>query len=84
MPNKTNLIPYVEGVKEGLRTFVLAVIPVTIDGLLAEQINWRAILIVGVVATLRFIDKTLHQTNKNLPAKDQNDGLLGKKGLTGF
>jgi hypothetical protein len=51
---------FIEPLKEAGRVFVLAIIPLLIDSLGKQQIDWIAILIVGVIAVLRFLDKYLH------------------------
>jgi hypothetical protein len=75
---------FIEALKELLRVAVLAVLPLLIGSIEKGEIDYRAVLIVAVVAILRFIDSWLHETNKELPVKKQNDGLLGEKGITGF
>ena len=65
-----------ESIKEGLRIIVIAVIPVILMGVNVETgeiaINWSVIIVVGLVAGLRFVDKWLHETGK------------AEKGLTRF
>jgi len=73
-----------EALKSGLRTIVLAVIPVLIDSLTKGVVDLRLLLIVGGIAGLRFIDSWLHEHDKSLPKAERNTGLLGQKGLTGF
>lgn len=46
------------------RTVVLAVIPVVVDSLNKGGVDWRTVLIVGVIAGLRFIEKTLYEKGK--------------------
>jgi len=69
-----------ESVKEPLREAVLAAIPVLLAYLGTIEAPWA----VGLYFILRFIDSLLHESNKALPIKKQNDGLLGATGLTGF
>lgn len=69
----------IEAAKELLRVVVLAMVPLLISYL--EQgvgIDYRAILIVGGIAGLRFIDKALHEYGKD------NDSAAAVKGLTRF
>jgi hypothetical protein len=61
-----------EAVKTGLRVVVLAVIPVLIDSLNKNSVDWKAILVVAVVAALTFVDSYLHETK------------IAEKGLTRF
>ena len=76
---------FTEALKEGLRVAVLAVIPILISGFQqAEGFDWRLVIVTGVVAFLRFVDSWLHEVNKEQPKKEQNEGLFGKAGLTGF
>jgi hypothetical protein len=49
------------GLKEAGRVVVLAIIPVLIDSLSKDAIDWRVIAITGAIAFLRFIDKALHE-----------------------
>lgn len=67
-----------EGVKEALRLGVLAIIPVLITGLNNGEIDWQLVATVGLIAILRFVDKTLHQLGK----EKNNEMLI--KGLTRF
>lgn len=73
-----------EALKSGLRTVVLAVIPVLVDSLRRGSVDFGVIGVTALISALLFIDSYLHESNKALPKKEQNDGLLGKKGLTGF
>lgn len=74
-----------ESIKEGLRVVVLAIIPILVSGFQqAEGFDWRLVIVTGVIAFLRFVDSWLHETNKEQPKKEQNEGLLGEKGLVGF
>ena len=58
-----------EGVKEVLRTAVIAAIPLVISQLQLNQIDWRAIAIAVAIAILSGLDKFLHKSemgiNKN-------------------
>ena len=73
--DKENLI---EAIKEGLRVVVLSIIPILLSGLNTQtggiMIDWKVVIIVGVVALLRFIDNLLHQYGKErtleLPQKE--------------
>jgi hypothetical protein len=74
----TNVKPVIEGLKQGARVFVVAVIPLLVDQLTRDSINWRAIIITGVIAVLMAVDKALHLEGK----LEGNDTLT--KGLTQF
>jgi len=67
-----------EAVKEFFRIVVLAIIPVIIDGLGKQAIDWRLIGVIGAIAGLRFLDKALHEVGK------EQDSNLMKRGLTQF
>jgi hypothetical protein len=69
-----------EAAKEPLRILVLAILPFVIAFFASLNYQW------AVVATivLRFIDKYLHEAARNVDKADQNTGLLGLHGLTGF
>lgn len=73
-----NVKPIIEGLKQGARIFAVAVIPLLIDQLTRDSINWRAIIITGVIAVLMAVDKALHLEGK----LENNDAL--KRGLTQF
>jgi len=74
----TDVKPLIEGLKQGARVFVVAVIPLLIDQLTRDSINWRALAITGVIAVLMAVDKALHLEGK----LEGNDQLT--KGLTQF
>lgn len=65
--------PLAEGIKQGLRVFVMAVIPLLIDQLGRDEINYRALAITGAIAVLMAIDKAMHLEGKLL----DNDTLKG-------
>lgn len=73
-----------EAVKELLRVVVLSVLPIVIDSLSIGEVNLRLILVTGAIAGLRFLDKLLHEREVEKPEGEQNKGLLGVKGITGF
>lgn len=73
-----NVKPIAEAVKQGLRVFAVAVVPLLIDQLTRDSINWRAIIITGVIAILMAVDKGLHLEGKI----EDNKTLTG--GLTRF
>lgn len=52
----------VESVKEGLRVFLMAVVPLLIVQLESGEFMWRSLALAGAIAVLRFIDKLLHRT----------------------
>ena len=64
----------VEGVKELLRTALMAVVPLLILGLQSGEIDWKVVWVAGLIALLSGLDKWLHKSEK---------GLAGN-GLTGF
>jgi hypothetical protein len=64
----------IEGLKEAGRVVVLATIPLLIDSLGKGEIDWGVIAVAGAIALLRFLDKFLHEQEK--------DGVAG--GLTRF
>jgi hypothetical protein len=74
----TDVQPVIEALKQGGRIFVVAVIPLLIDQLTRDNINWRAIIITGAIAVLMTIDKYLHLEGKI----EGNETLT--KGLTRF
>lgn len=73
-----NVKPITEAIKQGLRVFAVAVIPLLVDQLTRDSINWRAIIITGVIAVLMAVDKGLHLEGKI----EDNKTLTG--GLTRF
>jgi hypothetical protein len=66
--------PFVEGLKQLLRVALVAVIPLVISGLQTNSIDWRSIVIAGIIAVLMGVDKGLHKA----------DTGVGGNGLTGF
>lgn len=54
----------IESLKELARVMVLAMIPIAIESLMANQINYRLIAFTGVIAGLRALDKLLHEWGK--------------------
>ena len=72
--NKQNKKALIEGVKELLRTFLMAVIPLVIVDLQDSRFNWQVWLIAGLIAVLSAVDKWLHK---------KDTGVRGN-GLTGF
>ena len=73
-----NVKPITEGLKQGLRIFAVAVIPLLIDQLTRESINYRSLMITGVIALLMAVDKALHLEGKI----EHSDALKG--GLVRF
>jgi hypothetical protein len=69
-----------EAIKEPLRLLVLAIIPFALAYFSVLPYQWA----ITLTLILRAIDKYLHEVAKEVPAKQQNEGLLGIKGLTGF
>jgi len=75
----------IEAVKEFLRIILLAIIPITIEGLINGEVNLQLIGITGAIAGLKFIDKYLHETGKNIEKKSRNKKTSPfTKGLTRF
>lgn len=75
----------IEAIKEGLRVFLMAAIPLVIVELGEGGLfDYRAVIIAGVIALLRFIDSFLHETAMSTPKANRNEGILGTKGITGF
>ncbi len=60
----------IEGLKELLRVGVIAVIPILIAGLEAGQVDWKLVLISGIIAVLKGLDKFIHKT------ESETKGLL--------
>jgi len=63
-----------EGVKEILRTAMIAVIPLLIVGFQSWSFDWKAIVVAGAIALLSGIDKWHHK---------KDVGVMGN-GLTGI
>ncbi len=75
----------IEAVKEGLRVFLIAVIPLVIIELNEGGLfDFRTILVAGLISLLRFVDSFLHESAMSTPKADRNEGLGGVKGITGF
>lgn len=67
-----------KGLKEAGRVVLLSVVPVLITQLENDSFDFKVLWIVGGLAFLKFIDKTLHEKGK----VDENESL--KLGLTRF
>lgn len=67
--NKINTNALVEGLKELIRTALMAVVPLVISALSSGEgaIDWRAIAIAGVIALLSGVDKILHKKGVETP-----------------
>lgn len=78
--NKEVLAALWESAKDPLRLLVLAILPILVTYVAALPYQWAIV----AVMVLRWIDSFLHEYNKELPKKEQNPGILGVKGLTGF
>jgi len=75
----------IEATKEGLRVFLMAVIPLIIVELSkGTMFDFRSILIAGIISLLRFVDSFLHESAMSQPKVNRNEGLGGVRGLTGF
>lgn len=57
----------VEGLKELIRTSLIAVVPVLIDSLSAGEVNLRLVAISAAIAALRALDKILHESDVKTP-----------------
>lgn len=75
---KKALKPVLEAIKEFTRIGLLAAIPVLIDGLNNNHIDWRLIGVSFAIAVLKAIDKYLHKLGREY----KKDSLV--KGLTRF
>jgi hypothetical protein len=69
-----------EAVKEPLRLLALALIPFAIAYFAGLSYEWAG----AITVVLRFVDSWLHELAKAEPKKEQNTGILGLRGLTGF
>jgi hypothetical protein len=65
--------PFVEGLKQLLRVALVAVIPLVISGLQTNSIDWRSIVIAGIIAVLMGLDKFLHKSEVGVAG----NGLTG-------
>lgn len=84
MINKDALL---EAFKELFRVVLLAVIPVAIQSVEENFIDLRTIGVVALLAALRFIDKYLHETGKDVEkrsAKKEQVTSILTGGLTRF
>ena len=70
--------PVVEAVKEFLRVIALAILPVIIVSVEEGALDLRIIVVTGLLAGLRLVDKWLHETGKI----SEDPQLI--KGLTRF
>lgn len=75
---KKNMEALKEALLEMARVIVLAILPVLITMIETEQVNWKVLFTVVVIAGLRFVDKLLHEIGS-----EQNNESLSK-GLTRF
>jgi hypothetical protein len=55
----------ISAVQELLRTAILAVIPVLVDGLNRGEIDWRLASVAGLIALLRGVEKFLYKEGVN-------------------
>lgn len=76
--------PFIEAFKEGMRVVVLAIIPIVVVELENGGLDWKLIGVTAAVAFLRFVDSWLHESAKEQPKAERNEGLMGEKGLVGF
>lgn len=73
-----NVKPYVEALKELARVAILSCIPILIDGITQNKINWTLVAGAAMISALRGLDKLLHLEGK----ESGSDALTG--GLTRF
>ena len=71
--NETNKKALIEGLKELLRTSLMAILPVIIVDLQSNSFHWQTWTIAFVISLLSGVDKWLHK---------KDTGLMGN-GLTG-
>lgn len=73
----------IESLKELLRVSFLSVIPLTIDMLMNNSLNYQLLAITGAVAFLRGLDKLLHEYGKSV---ESSTGQVSNftKGITRF
>ena len=64
---KIDKVALLEGVKELVRTALIATVPLLISGLEAGKVDWRVIGIAGAIALLRAIDKWAHEKDIKSP-----------------
>jgi len=64
---------FVEGLKEVLRTSMMALIPVVILSLQEGEVDWRLIGISAAIALLSGVDKWLHKLERGVAG----NGLTG-------
>ena len=73
-----------EAVKQGLvelgRVALIAVLPLLVVQLESGKFDLKIILVAGVIALLKSIDRAVHVYGKSI----EKEGWLGEKGLTGF
>jgi len=72
---KVLLPAIIESLKEMGRIGLLAVLPVAIEQLQTGSVNEKTLIVVGVVAVLKFIDKFLHERGKELENGNLTLGL---------
>ena len=73
--NKFNKTALLEGLKELLRTSIMAVIPTIILDLQSQKFTWQVWAMAFVIALLSGIDKWLHKLDT---------GIINNNGLTGL
>lgn len=64
-----------EGFKESLRVVLLAVVPVLVTSLEKNELDWRSVGIVAVLALLRGVDKWVHEWGKVVDSDNMTKGL---------
>ena len=72
---KFNKTAVMEGLKELLRTSIMAVIPTVILDLQSQKFTWQVWAMAFVIALLSCIDKMLHKLDT---------GIINNNGLTGL
>jgi hypothetical protein len=68
-----NVVPIIESLKELGRVAVIAMIPILIDGVSQNRIDWRIVAGAGMIAVLRALDKLAH-----LETKGGETGIVSK------
>ena len=74
---------FIEAFKELLRVVLLAIIPISIEGIYNGSIDLKLISITGAIAGLRFLDKYLHELGKKVTQSTGEESSL-TNGLTRF
>lgn len=65
-----------KGVKEFLRIGLIAILPVLIYQIENNSVDYKMITVLGIVAILKAVDKTLHERGKELGNENLTKGLV--------